>query len=227
MKPQVMTSEMDASLEAWARVRGALRSQTRPGRLPELDRAAGLSSAPTTASGTSRRRPASSAPGSRATTATRSASCSARTASRSAGSSSASPRERRCGPACRGRPGARAGAAGGSDGRPGRRPARLAARRPLHLRQLRRRQAERTRPCRGAAGGRGRAGHLQPAVPLRRRGPRQDPPDARDRLGGAPEATPRRGCSTSRPSSSCTASSRRCASRRCTASRRCSARSTC
>ena len=57
--------------------------------------------APTTASGTSRRRPASSAPGCCATTATRSGSCSARTASRSAGSSSASPRQRRCGQPCR------------------------------------------------------------------------------------------------------------------------------
>ena len=36
------------------------------------------------------------------------------------------------------------------------------------------------------------AGQLQPAVPLRRRRPRQDPPDARDRLGGAAAATPRR-----------------------------------
>ncbi len=96
------------------------------------------------------------------------------------------PAERRCGQVCRGRPGARAGAAGGSDGRPGRRPARLAARRSLHLRQLCRRQAQRTCPCCGAASRRGRAGHLQPALPLRGRGPRQDAPHARDRLGGAP-----------------------------------------
>ena len=71
------------------------------------------------------------------------------------------------------------------------------------------------------------AGRLQPAVPLRRRRPRQDPPDARDRLGGEAEQPRGAGRSTSRPSSSCTASSRRCASRTCTASRRCSARSTC
>ena len=67
----------------------------------------------------------------------------------------------------------------------GRRSAGLAARRALHLRQLRRRQAERAGACRGAAGGRRAAPvDLQPALPLRRRGPGQDAPDARDRLGG-------------------------------------------
>ena len=71
---------------------------------------------------------------------------------------------------------------------PRRRPPRLAARRALHLRQLRRRQAERARPRRrpprGRGRHRGRPGHLQPALPLRRGRPRQDPPHARHRLGG-------------------------------------------
>ena len=71
---------------------------------------------------------------------------------------------------------------------PRRRPPRLAARRALHLRQLRRRQAERARPRRRPPRGRGRhrwrPGHLQPAFPLRRGRPRQDPPHARHRLGG-------------------------------------------
>ena len=42
-------------------------------------------------------------------------------------------------------------------------------------------------PMRGAAGGRRRAGRVQPAVPLWRRRPRQDAPDARHRLGGDAE----------------------------------------
>ncbi len=93
------------------------------------------------------------------------------------------------------------------------RPARPA----LHLRQLRRRQAERVRPClRPPGGGQPGEPRLQPAVPLRRRRPRQDAPDARHRLGmlaarAAPGPVRGRpiGSPACPPSGSCTASSPR------------------
>ena len=56
------------------------------------------------------------------------------------------------------------------------------SRSPLHLRDLRRRQAQRVRRCRRPARRRRRHGPVQPAVPLWRRRARQDPPDARHRL---------------------------------------------
>ncbi|CAA9277896.1 MAG: Chromosomal replication initiator protein DnaA, partial [uncultured Acetobacteraceae bacterium] len=55
---------------------------------------------------------------------------------------------------------------------------------PLHLRHLHRRQAQRVRArLRAARGGAAGLPGLQPAVPLRRRRPGQDAPDALDRLG--------------------------------------------
>ena len=56
------------------------------------------------------------------------------------------------------------------------------ARSPPHLREFRRRQVERAGPCRRLPGRGRRHRAVQPAVPLWRRRPRQDPPDARDRL---------------------------------------------
>ena len=54
----------------------------------------------------------------------------------------------------------------------------------LHLRQLHRRLGQPAGP-RGEPVGRGTPGpRLQPALPVRRRGPRQDPPDARHRQPG-------------------------------------------
>ena len=226
MKPQAMTSEIDASLEAWARVRDALRSQLgqdafqnwiEPLAFLGADHGVGHFTAPTSFIGTWVVRNYGDAirmllckdgiPVSRLEFGVAAA--------------------RRCGQACRGRPGARAGAAGGSAAGPDvDLPASPLDGRCTFDNFVVGKPNELAHAAR-AASRRGRAGHLQPAVPLRRRRPRQDAPDARDRLGGARSATPRRGCSTSRPSSSCTASSRRCASRRCTASRRCSARSTC
>jgi chromosomal replication initiator protein len=70
----------------------------------------------------------------------------------------------------------------------------------------------------------GRDGDVQPAVPLWRRGPGQDAPDARHRVGASGEFPRGRRSSISRPSSSCTASSARCANRTRSASSRCSAR---
>ncbi len=97
----------------------------------------------------------------------------------------------------------------------------------LHVRELRRRQAERARPCRGPARRRRRHGHLQPAVPLWRRRAWQDPPDARDRVADPQEGPQPRGCCTCRPRSSCTSSSGRSASRTRWPSRSSSARSMC
>ena len=62
-----------------------------------------------------------------------------------------------------------------------------AARSALHLREFRRRQAQRARPCRRPPRRRslrrpGAHGAVQPAVPLWRRRPRQDPSDACHRL---------------------------------------------
>ena len=69
------------------------------------------------------------------------------------------------------------------------------ARSALHLREFRRRQAQRARPCRRAPRRRilGRPGRraVQPAVPLWRRRARQDPSDARHRLAH-PRRTTRR-----------------------------------
>ena len=64
----------------------------------------------------------------------------------------------------------------------------------VHLRELRGRLLQPVRPRRRARGGRDPVEVLQPALPLRRRGPRQDPPDARDRPlhpGAQPAAEPR------------------------------------
>ena len=72
---------------------------------------------------------------------------------------------------------------------PGRRPRGCGGRRDqpqpaLHLLELHRRVGQPAR-ARGIAVGRRAPGpRLQPAVPVRRRGPRQDPPDARDRQRG-------------------------------------------
>ena len=63
---------------------------------------------------------------------------------------------------------------------------RLHPRGAADLRPVRRRQAERAGPCRRPPRGRRRSGHLQPAVPLWRRRPRQDPPDARHRARARP-----------------------------------------
>ena len=64
-----------------------------------------------------------------------------------------------------------------------------AARSALHLRQLRRRQAQRVRLCRRPARRRAPPSRaVQPAVPLWRRRPRQDPPDARHRLARSASA---------------------------------------
>ena len=89
-----------------------------------------------------------------------------------------------------GNPGRGGDARRGERRRPGRggraRPARgqPRARSALHLRQLRRRQAQRVRLCLRPAGGRAAVQPgLQPAVPVWRRRPRQDPSDARHRLG--------------------------------------------
>ena len=64
----------------------------------------------------------------------------------------------------------------------------------VHLRQLRRRLLEPVRPRGRARGGRDPLEVLQPALHLRRRGARQDAPDARDRPlhpGAREEAEPR------------------------------------
>ena len=78
----------------------------------------------------------------------------------------------------------------GTDGpapRPGARPS-------LHLRRLRRRQAERIRLCLRAPGCRAAVQpRLQSAVPLWRRRPRQDPSDACHRLGAGGARQHRRG----------------------------------
>ncbi len=93
---------------------------------------------------------------------------------------------------CAGRRG-RAGEPRRNRGRQG--PSLGAARPALHLRELRRRQAQRAGPCRRPAGRRGLRqpgpyGAVQPALPLWRRRSRQDPSDARDRLA-CPHCTPR------------------------------------
>ncbi len=90
---------------------------------------------------------------------------------------------------------------------------RRAARPALHIRELRRRHAERARLRRGQAGRRAGLAALQSPVPLRRRRPRQDPSDARHRLADPRARTRGARSSTCRPRSSCTSSSRRCASR--------------
>ena len=75
-----------------------------------------------------------------------------------------------------------------------------------------------------AVGGRRRP-PLQPALHLRRHGPRQDAPRARHRAQGARRAARARASSTSRPSTSPTSSSRRSSTTRWTSSARATARS--
>ena len=68
---------------------------------------------------------------------------------------------------------------------PGRRRGRrLEPQSALHLRQLHRRLGQPPRPRRQPVGGRATRPRLQPALPVRRGGPRQDPPDARHRQPG-------------------------------------------
>ena len=102
------------------------------------------------------------------------------------------------GPAAAGRRGRRRG---GRPGRPRRgaagqpaRPPRADARRwrgrrdqpqpALHVQQLHRRLGQPPGPCGQPVGRRAPRARLQPALPVRRRGPRQDPPDARHRQPG-------------------------------------------
>ena len=56
---------------------------------------------------------------------------------------------------------------------------------PLHVRQLHRRLGQPPGPRRRPLGGRAARARLQPALPVRRRGAGQDPPDARHRQRGA------------------------------------------
>ena len=166
MKPQAMTYELDASAEAWTRVRGALlgqigqdASRTGSSRWSSSGQSTASAhfTAPTSFIGTWVSRNYGDA--------IRQLLCKdGISVSRlefgvfpGAATGCGQSWRRRC-------PCGDVGAGRG----PRRRPAGLAARRPLHLRQLRRRQAERARPRRRAAGGRGRASRLQPAVPLRR-----------------------------------------------------------
>ena len=91
---------------------------------------------------------------------------------------------------------------------------------PLHVRELHRRLGQPPCPC-GEPLGRGAAGaRLQPAVPVRRRRPRQDPPDARHREPGHRRSSRASGSSTRRPRSSRTSSSRRSSRARSTSSGR-------
>ena len=90
---------------------------------------------------------------------------------------------------------------------------RRTARSALHLRPLRRRHVQRSRLRRRQAGRRARRAAVQPAVPLWRRRPRQDPSDACHRLADPAPRTRAARWSTCRPRSSCTSSSRRSASR--------------
>ena len=187
MNPQIMPQDLDAAPEAWARVRGALLGQLGQDAFQNwIDPLVfvGCDHGVVHLDGADA---ASSAPGCRATTATPSASSSARTASRSAASSSASPAGRRRAPRRR-RPCA-------SPPTPGRRrfrrtstspPRRSTGAAPSRTSSSASRTSSPTPPrAGGRRRGRGRAGHLQPALPLRRRRPRQDPPHARHRLGGA------------------------------------------
>ena len=77
----------------------------------------------------------------------------------------------------------------------------------LHLRRLRDRHLEPLRPRRGALGRRDAGPVVQPAVHLRRRRARQDPPPAGHRALRAARTTRASPCATSRPRRSSTSSS--------------------
>ena len=72
----------------------------------------------------------------------------------------------------------------------------------FHLRQLRRGQEQPARQSGGPAGGGEPGPRLQPAVPLRRRGPRQDAPDALDRAPHQAQRRRKRASPTCIPSAS-------------------------
>ena len=97
----------------------------------------------------------------------------------------------------------------------------------LHLLELHRRVGQPARPRRVAVGRRAPGPRLQPAVPVRRRRPGQDPPDARHRQRGRRRSSRASASRTPRPRSSPTSSSPRSSRARSTTSAPATAGSTC
>ena len=97
----------------------------------------------------------------------------------------------------------------------------------LHVRELHRRLGQPPRPRREPVGRRAPRPRLQPALPVRRGRPRQDPPDARDRQPGRSPSSRASASSTRRARSSRTSSSPRSSRARSTSSGPATGGSTC